>query len=87
MSPIEELAQKVEALDNSLATLESAAYKLAGEVQLLRDVQRSAQYLVDVLHTSGLETSGGAFSSALDNLKGALRTYYSPNGPSTPQPH
>lgn len=87
MNQLQQLAEKIEALDNALARVESQTYKLAGEVQLLRDVQRSAQYLVDTIHTQGSGTSGGPFQVAYDNLREALKSYYQPNGPSTPQPH
>jgi hypothetical protein len=87
---LEEIRQVLTSLDTIEAALiqaENKADYLVRELEALRDVQRSAQYLVDIIHTQGAGTSGGPFQVAYDNLREALKSYYQPNGPSTPQPH
>lgn len=89
MSPTEitKLIAGIEAVEAALCQAEIKADRLVRDLDALRDVQRSAQYLVDIIHTQGAGTSGGPFQVAYDNLREALKHYYAPNGPSTPQPH
>lgn len=83
----EAIITAIQGIESDLAQAEIKATRLASEVDALRDVQRSAQYLVDIIHTQGAGTSGGPFQVAYDNLREALKHYYTPNGTSTPQPH
>jgi hypothetical protein len=84
---IQQLLTSLETIEAALIQAENKAEYLVREIEALRDVQRSAQYLVDIIHTQGAGTSGGPFQVAYDNLREALKSYYQPNGPSTPQPH
>jgi len=51
------------------------------ECDSLRDIKRSAQYLVDAIHlrTVGQDVDH-LFDEAYANLRSALRAYYQPNG-------
>ena len=54
--------------------------KLERENEALRDIVRSAQYLVDVVHVQHNASLGGTFGEAISNLRAALRSWYQPNG-------
>lgn len=60
--------------------LEAALDKLQAENNALRDIVRSAQYLVDVVHVQHNASLGGTFGEAISNLRAALRSWYQPNG-------
>lgn len=89
MSPTEisKLIAGIHDLKKALIMAEIKATALVREVEALRDIQRAAQYLVDTIHVHGNTTNGGPFIASYDNLREALKHYYAPNGPSTPQPH
>ena len=82
---IRQLLTSLDTIEAALIQAENKAEYLVNEIQALRDVQRSAQYLVDIIHTQGAGTSGGPFQIAYDNLREALKHYYLPNGARTPQ--
>jgi hypothetical protein len=61
--------------------LESELDRTIRECDALRDIQRSAQFLVDAIHLRDL---GGIYENLFIDgyvdLKAALRAYYEPNG-------
>lgn len=75
--------QEIQRLTNDLHRAIIKIEQMSRQFDLLRDIQRAAQYLVDV-HTyqtrDTVASSGGPYGDALDNLKAALNTYYEPNG-------
>lgn len=69
-------------------TDQNERYRLEGELDrrlrecdALKDIQRSAQYLVDAinLRTAGHDVEH-LYQDAYANLRSALRAYYQPNG-------
>jgi hypothetical protein len=62
--------------------LENENDKLRNTIHALQDVLNSAQQLIDAIHLSGgpVETTGGLYGWAYNNLRAALRAYYQPNG-------
>jgi hypothetical protein len=61
--------------------LESELDRTIRECDALRDIQRSAQFLVDAIHlrSTGADVEN-LFIDGYVNLKAALRAYYQPNG-------
>ena len=61
--------------------LENELDRTMRECDSLRDIKRSAQYLVDAIHlrTVGQDVDH-LFDEAYANLRSALRAYYQPNG-------
>lgn len=84
---IQKLITGISKLEENMILLEIRTEHLTRELDGLRDIQRAAQYLVDVINVQGAGTTGGPYQVAYDNLREALKHYYAPNGPSTPQPH
>lgn len=75
---------EVQRLTNEIDRAITQIEKVSRQVDQLRDVQRAAQYLVDILdhqlNQNGPQTLGGPFGEAYANLRAALRAYYQPNG-------
>jgi hypothetical protein len=61
--------------------LENELDRTIRECDALRDIQRSAQFLVDAIHlrSSGADIEN-LFTDGYQNLVSALRAYYQPNG-------
>lgn len=61
--------------------LENELDRTIRERDALRDIQRSAQFLVDAIHhrSAGADVEN-LFTDGYTNLKAALRAYYEPNG-------
>ena len=66
---------------NERYKLENELDRKTRECDALKDIQRSAQYLVDAIHlrTVGQDVDH-LFDEAYANLRSALRAYYQPNG-------
>ena len=79
----DETAEAMEAIELTIAGLETNIDQLTRRLDQLQDIQRAAQYLVDAIHVSKLlteENAEGIFGDAFSNVRAALRAYYEPNG-------
>lgn len=66
---------------NERYRLENELDRKTRQCEALKDIQRSAQYLVDAIHVHEIGTpEDHPFQDAYANLRSALRAYYQPNG-------
>lgn len=79
----DQTAEAMEAIELTIAGLETNIDQLTRRLEQLQDIQRAAQFLVDAIHVSKLLTvdnAEGIFGDAYGNIRLALRAYYQPNG-------